>query len=163
MSTKADIKENETDKAVKWRYSCNKWSEKPIEEGLLEYILELTQRTPTSCNLQSYKIITVRDPELIEKVREAHHPSNHKISQNAIPVIFLSDLEPSKSLEEYAELNKENDHFKGLMSFVHAFMNYLMRERWFHFYKTPISAVARYKMNVPGSMTAYVYIFIFIS
>lgn len=43
MSSSIVMKENEVDKTILARYSCNKFSEKQIEDGLLEYILKLTQ------------------------------------------------------------------------------------------------------------------------
>lgn len=57
MSSLIAIKENEVDKTVLARYSCNKFSEKQIEEGLLEYILKLTQ-------VFYIKVIQIREHQL---------------------------------------------------------------------------------------------------
>lgn len=134
MSSSSEIEENEVDKAVSTRFSCMSFSEKQIEKGLLDHILKLTQvfqyqyniiqRTPTGCNLQNYRIIAVRNPEIIEKVREAHIEFNAKISQNAIPVIFLTDLQPSLSIPDLAELQKREGKPDKAMDFVKSFSIY---------------------------------------
>lgn len=51
----------------------------------------------------------MRNPDIIAQVREAQEASNIKKSQNAIPVIFLSDLQPSDSIPEFTELCKKDE------------------------------------------------------
>lgn len=63
----------------------------------------------------------MRNPEIIEKVREAHIEFNAKISQNAIPIIFLTDLQPSLSIPDLAELQKREGKPDKAMDFVKSF------------------------------------------
>lgn len=51
----------------------------------------------------------MRNTDIIAQVREAQTSSNIPKSINAIPVVFLSDLQPSDSMPEFTELCKKDD------------------------------------------------------
>lgn len=57
-------------------------------------------------NMQNYRVILVKDPKLIKEVRNAQEGGNIKKSQNAIPVVFCSDLKPRNNFAKYVEMCK---------------------------------------------------------
>lgn len=58
----------------KSRYSTRKFSDKPIEQEKLNYILEAGRIAPTGRNYQPQKVYVIKSPEAIAKVREAAAP-----------------------------------------------------------------------------------------
>lgn len=70
-------------------------------------------------NFQNYRVIVVRDPKLIEEVRNSMGAENSKKSENAIPVVFLSDLKPRLSIPMFTDLCKRGnvpDKFVGVVT-----------------------------------------------
>ena len=53
------------------RYSCKKFSSKPLEEEKLEYILQAGRLAPTAKNLQEQRIYVAASPEALARVDEA--------------------------------------------------------------------------------------------
>ena len=56
---------------IKSRQSDRKYSEKPIEKGKLERIIEAGRMAPSACNAQPWKFIVVIEPDLLAKLAEA--------------------------------------------------------------------------------------------
>lgn len=54
---------------VKERFSCRKFSSKPVEDEKLEKILEAGRLAPTAKNAQPVKVWAVKSPEALAKVR----------------------------------------------------------------------------------------------
>lgn len=57
---------------AKHRCTVRSFTEEPIEQDKLEYILEAGRVAPTACNKQPQCIIVVRNPENIRKVEKAY-------------------------------------------------------------------------------------------
>jgi nitroreductase len=53
------------------RRSIRRFSSKPVREVDVRKIVEVGQRAPTACNLQTYSVVWVRDAKLREKVLDA--------------------------------------------------------------------------------------------
>lgn len=58
---------------AKQRCSIRSFSDKPVEEEKLEYILEVGRVAPTACNLQPQRIVVVQNLNNIEKVKKAYN------------------------------------------------------------------------------------------
>jgi nitroreductase len=54
--------------AIKKRYSCRTYSGKAIEEAVLSEVLEAARLAPSAKNLQDWRFVVVRDPELKKKL-----------------------------------------------------------------------------------------------
>jgi len=68
------------------RRSIRKFSLKPVKEVDVKKIVEVGQRAPTACNLQTYSVVWVRDAKLKEKVLDACAVSG---SIRTAPVVFV--------------------------------------------------------------------------
>ena len=53
------------------RRSIRRFSSKPVKETDVQTIVEVGQRAPTACNLQTYSVVWIRDSRLREKVLDA--------------------------------------------------------------------------------------------
>ena len=53
---------------VKGRYSCKKYSDRPLEKEKLDAILEAGRVAPTAKNLQEQKVYVVQSAEMLAKV-----------------------------------------------------------------------------------------------
>lgn len=58
-------------KVINERYSCKKYSDKPVEKSIIEEILNAGRVAPTAKNLQEQKIYVVQSPEYLKIVDEA--------------------------------------------------------------------------------------------
>lgn len=56
---------------AKERFSCRKFSDKPVEEEKLEKIIQAGLYAPTAVNKQPFKIFEIKTPEGIEKLKKA--------------------------------------------------------------------------------------------
>lgn len=54
---------------VKARYSCRKFSDKPVSDELISKILEAGIYAPTAKNVQPVKLWVMKSPEALEKIR----------------------------------------------------------------------------------------------
>ena len=55
---------------VKGRYSCKKYSDRPVEKEKLDAILEAGRLAPTAKNLQEQKVYVVQSLEMLAKIDE---------------------------------------------------------------------------------------------
>lgn len=62
---------------AKQRYSVRKFSDKPVEQAVLEQILYAGQIAPTACNKQPQKIFVIRSEEALEKLRMCTYSHFH--------------------------------------------------------------------------------------
>ena len=53
---------------IKNRYSCKKYSDKPVEEGKLQAILEAGRLAPTAKNLQEQRVYVLKTEEALAKI-----------------------------------------------------------------------------------------------
>ncbi len=53
---------------VKLRYSCKKYSDRPLEQEKLNAILEAGRAAPTAKNLQEQHVYVVQSPELLARI-----------------------------------------------------------------------------------------------
>jgi nitroreductase len=68
------------------RRSIRKFSSKPVPEEIVQKIVEIGQRAPSACNLQTYSIIWVKDLEIKGKVLDACWASSQ---MRNVPVVFV--------------------------------------------------------------------------
>ncbi len=55
---------------IRNRYSCKKYSERPVEKEKLDAILEAGRLAPTAKNLQEHRVYVVQSPEKLANIDE---------------------------------------------------------------------------------------------
>lgn len=88
------------------RRSIRKFSSKPVKEVYVKKIVEIGQRAPTACNLQTYSVVWVRETKLKEKVLDACAVSG---SIRTAPVVLVICADVRRLVKVLDYLN--HDHF----------------------------------------------------
>ena len=125
---------NETEKLVRERYgvdvdvpdmmngtlrtilshrTCRRYSDKPIDDDVVNLLLACAQSAPTKSNLQQYSILVVRDPELRRGLGELV-PGMGWLATAPVAVLFLGDVRRIRKLAEirgHAYQNNNADTF----------------------------------------------------
>ena len=86
---------------VKARHSSRAYSDKKVDEDLIQSILQAVNRAPSAGNFQSFEIFVVKD----EEVRKALVPicfNQEFIAQAPVSLIFMTNSE--RSLSTYGEM-----------------------------------------------------------
>jgi nitroreductase len=71
--------------AIRKRYSCRRYKDKPIEQEKLDQIFESARLAPSAKNLQDWRFVIVTDKE--KKRRLAEAANNQKFLENAGVII----------------------------------------------------------------------------
>ena len=77
------------------RKSIRRLLDKPVEDDKLESILVSIKLAPSAGNRQAYKVVSVRDKEIINKLSEASHGTMNLTGANLV-LVFLADSEQSR-------------------------------------------------------------------
>jgi len=72
--------------AIRKRYSCRVYQDKPIEQGKLEELFEAARLAPSAKNLQDWRFIVVTDKE--KKHRLAEAANNQRFIEKAGAIII---------------------------------------------------------------------------
>lgn len=71
--------------------SVRQFTDQPITEDQEKLIVTTAQRSPTSCNLQAYTIISIRNQDTKLRLAELSGRQDH-IAQSALFLVFCADL-----------------------------------------------------------------------
>jgi nitroreductase len=105
------------------RRSIRKFSSKTVPEETVQKIVETGQRAPSACNLQTYSVILVKDPEIKEKVLNACWASREIRNVPVVFVICADFRRLSRTLDFLKAdhcLKKEGGYAIKLMSIIDA-------------------------------------------
>lgn len=90
----------EFNELIENRVSIRKFSSKPVDEGLINCILKVIQRSPTAGNLQSFKVFIIRDHGIRKKLVIAAGGQDF-IAEAPISLVFCAL--PEISSKKYRE------------------------------------------------------------
>jgi nitroreductase len=76
--------------AIRKRYSCRAYQDKPIEREKLESIFEAARLAPSAKNLQDWRFVAVTDKETKRKIAQA--ANNQTFLQNAGAIIVACSV-----------------------------------------------------------------------
>jgi nitroreductase len=81
--------------AIKLRYSCRDYRDKPVEEDKLQRVLEAARLAPSANNRQAWKIIVVTDLGIRHQLaRDAEQP----FIEGAPVVLAMVGLDPARTM-----------------------------------------------------------------
>jgi nitroreductase len=63
------------DKLVSTRYSVRKYSQKKVEDKILELVLEAARKAPSAVNFQPVKLYVIKSEKMLTEIRECYHRS----------------------------------------------------------------------------------------
>lgn len=87
--------------AVLTRRSIRKFKPQPIPQEVLEEILSLALKAPSSNNLQPWRVVVVQNPELKERLREA---ANNQAQVSSAPAVLVVYSDMKDTLEHVEEI-----------------------------------------------------------
>ncbi|MFH0910071.1 MAG: nitroreductase family protein [Planctomycetota bacterium] len=76
--------------AVRKRYSCRSYSNRPVPEDLLDKILDAARLAPSANNRQRWRVVTVRDATARKKLAEAARGQTF-VSEAPVVLAFCSE------------------------------------------------------------------------
>jgi nitroreductase len=71
--------------AIRRRYSCRAYQDRPIEQEKLDSIFEAARLAPSAKNMQDWRFVVVTDKEVKRKLAEA--ANNQRFLENAAAII----------------------------------------------------------------------------
>mmetsp|Transcript_41894 Transcript_41894/g.83320 ORF Transcript_41894/g.83320 Transcript_41894/m.83320 type:complete len:309 (+) Transcript_41894:12-938(+) len=87
------------------RHAERNFADTPVCGSIMHSIIAHTLQTPTSFNLQPYKIIVIQSSECKELVSTAMSPGNDKhVLTSACTIIFAGDSDPARNTRKLMEL-----------------------------------------------------------
>ena len=111
---------SETIETLLQRRSIRKYSDAPVTDAQVDAILQAAFRAPTSSNIQSYTVITVRDPETKQKLSVPTGNQQH-IIDCPVFLAFCADLTRLEHvLQERGHTLEDNNLEIGLVSSIDA-------------------------------------------
>lgn len=101
---------------IKNRRSVRKYSDAPVEESLLNRLLEEAERTQTMGNLQLYSVVVTRDAEMKRRLSPLHF--GQPMVENAPVVLtFCADYHRTT---EWCRQREADPGFDNFLSFINA-------------------------------------------
>jgi nitroreductase len=87
---------------INQRQSVRKYSDKPVERGKIEKIIEAVHLAPSACNSQPWKIIIADEPELKNEVAKATFSKTISFNKFTVeaPVIAVLVIEKAKLIAQ---------------------------------------------------------------
>ena len=85
---------------IESRRSVRKFQSKPVDDAILQRILDAANSAPSAGNLQAYEIVVVRDEETRKALAAASH-GQEMIAQAPVALVFFAN--PSRSSKKYGE------------------------------------------------------------
>ncbi len=77
--------------AINTRRSVRSYTDQPVPQADLEQILELTGRAPSAWNLQPWRFVVVRNPDVKEQLKEAAYGQG-QVGSAPVVIVLYSDM-----------------------------------------------------------------------
>ena len=111
---------SETIETLLQRRSIRKYTDQDVTDAQVNAILQAAFRAPTSSNIQSYSVITVRDPEIKQKLSVPTGNQKH-IIDCPVFLAFCADLTRLEHvLQQHGHTLEDNNMEVGLVSSIDA-------------------------------------------
>lgn len=98
------------------RTSIRKYAERPVEDSLLNQLLEEAEHTQTMGNLQLYSVVVTRSKEMKEKLSPAHF-NQPMVKQAPVVLTFCADYHRTT---EWALQRKAHPGYDNFLSYQNA-------------------------------------------
>lgn len=93
----------ELEQAIKTRRSIRRFSERPLEAGILEKIIDAARHAPSHCNSQGWKFIFIDDSKIKEKIFFAGGSYAIKNAPYGILVLYNTALSDNPEYRDWLQ------------------------------------------------------------
>lgn len=94
----------ELSEVINKRYSYRRFDQRNVEDATLNQIFELARLAPSSGNLQSFRVVVVRDLETKQKLR---HAAAHQEFIELAPVVLVICAVPGEQEPRYGQRGRD--------------------------------------------------------
>lgn len=102
------------------RVSVRKYSDRPVDDAMIDAVLAAAFRAPTSSNIQSYTVVVVRDAETLAKLSVATGNQRH-VAETPVFLAFCADLTRiDQALQRNGHALDDNNLETGLVASIDA-------------------------------------------
>lgn len=113
--------------SIKNRKTIRKYADRPVDDGLLNMLLEEAERTQTMGNLQLYSVVVTRSQEMKQKLAPAHF--NQPMVTNA-PVVLTVCADFNRTVK-WCEARNAVPGYDNFLSFINAASDALLYTQTF--------------------------------
>lgn len=99
------------------RASVRRFSERPVDDALIENIVSRAMRAPTTGNMQLYTVIATREPEMLSRLAPTHFNQPASTGCRAM----LTVCADFNRFSRWCRLSDADPGYDNLLSFVSAF------------------------------------------
>ena len=97
---------------VNLRFTCKTFKPDPIPDDVVNELLHLARRAPSSFNTQPYRIVLVRDKAQREKLAQVMTGTNGKaVNEAPVVTVFCADTEITRENKRLLKLVLTNPKF----------------------------------------------------
>lgn len=112
---------------IRSRRTIRKYAERPVEEALLNRLLEDAERTQTMGNLQLYSVVVTRNLEMKKKLAPAHF-NQPMVTQAPVVLTVCADFNRTTT---WCESRKAHPGYDNFLSFFNAASDALLYTQTF--------------------------------
>ncbi|MEM5877877.1 MAG: NAD(P)H-dependent oxidoreductase [Candidatus Aenigmatarchaeota archaeon] len=121
----------EFEKIVKERYAAKSFDRKKIPKELVDRLVEIIRMTPSSYNVQPWKIKIIEDDEIKKKLMSASY-NQPQVETCSHLLVLCADIDVEKNVDKIAELmikeGVEKDKANAYSKMVKSFLKSLSKE-----------------------------------
>jgi FMN reductase [NAD(P)H] len=103
-------------KNLRTRRTIRRYSDRPVDDGLLGRLLDEASRTQTMGNLQLYSVVVTRSPEIKERLAPAHF---HQPMVTQAPVVLTVCADFNRT-SQWARCRQAEPGYDNFLSFINA-------------------------------------------
>ena len=103
-------------KNLRTRRTIRRYSDRPVDDGLLGRLLDEASRTQTMGNLQLYSVVVTRSPEIKERLAPAHF---HQPMVTQAPVVLTVSADFNRT-SQWARCRQAEPGYDNFLSFINA-------------------------------------------
>ena len=94
---------------VRRRISVKRFRPDPLPAGMVEELLELAQRAPSSFNIQPFAAVVVQNEAKRKELAGAMMGANiSRVLDAPVSVVFAADCEPQSRIDRVLEMERES-------------------------------------------------------
>ncbi len=113
--------------SIKTRRTIRKYKQTPVDDALLNQLLELSARTQTMGNLQLYSVVVTRDAELKQRLAPAHF-GQPMVTGAPVVLTICADFNRTS---EWCRQRKAEPGYDNFLSFINAASDALLYTQTF--------------------------------
>ncbi|WP_331235305.1 nitroreductase family protein [Natronorarus salvus] len=102
----------DTSEVIRTRRSVREYRDEPIDDALLEELVELATLAPSSYNMQPWEFLVCREERTLERLRDCAY-DQPQVTDSAATVVLLGNLDPAAHARPILEDSLEKKYIES--------------------------------------------------